>query len=253
MEAPKRDRPFNIATMKYEMGIRKMLWNMAKIPIDKHRKGGKAKRSNILYSISNYAHYPKPDGVHDAKQGGYMERIKFKDFETVTQKGYAMIQINGTYIGGDKDGEPFSTRFFSSAKHLSGPVKDASAGDTLAITFKQNGRYKNAVAIKNETVEGTSGGDNPGAKAPIGQGSGAGQVVQVAAPQDTKYNDAKLATKFYLDARMAKVKPEDISEAFIEALQLADLVQDWRESKGAFVMGVASGIPGEEDLEDIPE
>ena len=39
-----------------------------------------------------------------------MERVKFTSWDKVTQKGYAMIQIEGTYVGGDKDGRVQDTQ-----------------------------------------------------------------------------------------------------------------------------------------------
>jgi len=251
---PKQSKPFSVPYMKHGHGIRWFLSRVADIPTDKytHELSGNARVFPWYPNRYGLTQSNIPD-KHNAKQGGYMDRIKFKDWEKVTQKGYAMMQINGTYVGGDKDSEPFSTRFFASAKHLAGPVKDASAGDILAITFKQNGKFRNAIKIENETVNGTAPVESAGNTGSVGGGTVLGGNVQVQSPTDTKYLDAKLATRFYLDARMAKIKPEDISEAFIEALQLADMVQDWRAGQGAFSPGMNEGIPGEEDLEDIPE
>lgn len=251
---PKQSKPFSVPYMKHGRGIRWFLSRTANIPTNKyaHELGNNA-RVFPLYPNNLGMMHPNLPEEHNAKQGGYMDRIKFKDWEKVTQKGYAMMQINGTYVGGDKDAEPFSTRFFSSAKHLAGPVKDASAGDILAITFKQNGKFRNAIKIENETANGTASVESAGNAGSVGGGTVLGRDVQIQSPTDTKTLDAKLATRFYLDARMAKIKPEDISEAFIEALQLADMVQDWRAGQGAFSPGMNEGIPGEEDLEDIPE
>ena len=252
---PQKSSPFNVSECKHDTNIRNLLNRIGDIPINKYHTYGK---DNTMWSLGPSWNQAKnqrsqsPD-FHNAKQGGYMDRIKFKDFENVTQKGYAMIQINGTYVGGDKDGEPFSTRFFKSAKHLFGPTKDAAAGDILAVTFKQNGKFRNAIKIENETANGTAQPEGTGNTGSVVQPTNIGGSVQIQPPTDTKYLDAKIATKFYLDARLAKIKPEDISEAFIESLQLADLVQDWRDAKGAFSPGMSEGIPGEEDLEDLPE
>jgi len=244
----------SVDRLKKGVEVRRLLYRLADIPMDKYTRTSNIFRARSIWDLMGNSDMSAniPD-KHDAKQGGYMDRIKFKDWEKVTQKGYAMMQINGTYVGGDKDGEPFSTRFFASAKHLAGPVKDASAGDILAITFKQNGKYRNAIKIENETANGTAPMESAGNPGSVGGGSLLGTGVQLQSPTDTKTLDAKLATRFYLDARMAKIKPEDISEAFVEALQLADMVQDWRAGQGAFSPGMSEGIPGEEDLEDIPE
>jgi len=251
---PKAGAPFNVRHLKQNLKVRQLLKNIGDIPINKHTPNSHSIFRGFAELDNTWlTGYPQHEDTHKAKQGGYMDHVKFKDFESVTQKGYAMIQINGTYEGGDKDGEPFSTRFFKSNKQLFGPVKDANAGDILAITFKQNGKFRNAVKIENQTANGTAGGESAGATGNTGQAFSQGPVIQRGTVPDTKHLDAKLATKFYLEARVAKIKPEDISEAFVEALSLADLVQDWRESKGAFSPGMSEGIPGEEDLEDIPE
>jgi hypothetical protein len=130
-----------------------------------------------------------------------------------------------------------------------GPVKDANKGDILAITFKQNGKYKNAIKIVNETADGSA----PSTPTNSGSANVPVQNVVNAAPVDEKTDAAKLACKFYTDAKSAKIKDSDIPEAFVVALGMADMVKDWKESKGAFAPGANVDLPDADNLDDINE
>lgn len=252
MMKPLKSAPFNLKHMKTNNEVRSFLQKKGGVDFYKHYRSNVPSGMGSLFVFNDLIDNYTPDmpDRHEAKQGGYMDRIKFSKWDKVTQKGYAMIQVEGTYIGGDKDGEQFKTRIFSSQKHLVGPVQDANEGDTLAITFKQNGKFRNAIKIVNETADGTAPAASTG-----NVGTKTGQIPSGVPTviQDTKVGEARLATEFYVSARAAKIKPEDIPEAFVEALQLADVVRDWKEGKGAFATAVGASLPEEEELDDIDE
>jgi len=179
----------------------------------------------------------------EIRQGVCMERIVFEKYEAVKVQNYNMYEVSGTKV---LDNAPFKTRFFTSSKDMAAIVKNASPGDIIAITMKQKGSYFNPIKMVNETKEGTAPAQ-PGAPQSV-TGGNKPMVIE-----DPKNKDAELACTFYIGARANGMQPNEISEAFQEALTMSDMIKDWREGKGAFAFNPNADIPSTDTIEEIDE
>ena len=173
------------------------------------------------------------------KQGVYMERIKFEKYEKIKVKNYNMYEISGNRVNDDSY---FKTRIFPSAKDMAIVVTEASPGDVIAITMKANGEYMNPVKMVNETKLGLVPTDTKKQ-----------ENIQTVAPVNNKNEDAKIACKFYIDALSTGMEESKIGDAFHNALNLADMVDDWRKQEGSFKFNADADIPSGEDYKDNGE
>jgi hypothetical protein len=84
--------------------------------------------------------------------GGKIMKMKFKEYDVVDQPGkggksWKMCAVKGDQIGGKSDGLEVTKKFFCSEKDMYSTVKELSAGDTIEIGMKQNGKWWNVVSI----------------------------------------------------------------------------------------------------------